>query len=1313
MRQGWRERGEMQHSTNMQGDDTHRGSRRRTRRSDDEGWMHPHQHQHHQHPLLLLALVLLCISTSIITHAPSSIATSVQASSIAELSPATAIEHPPSDLFAGSSMGLGLGIVNHLSIDATAAAASNAPYVYKGREDWMNGDVAEQDDDASIHAPVDSGRRWPGSVVTYESASDSEVQRRPSRWRTLMHVGASLIQAGSNVIQGMLGGGGGGSNDGDGNSGQLLTSTQQHPPVLPLIPSDNALDLLDLNDDEDVQLRMRPPATTTRLLEPVPVGSVTESKQNVGVGAVKRRSNRTRSRSYKHDSRRAMLPSPLIDAIHASSMIYPTNISAVYRGAWSVEMEDDESHGLSMDMGLRMGFGLGDASSSTLMGGMGMEELGGMDGEEMLNAPGEFEAREGIVIYLLRSYPTLPAPSSSSSSPAFSAPSSDSDSNSPPSSFSSLLVPTISLVDGELVVRDGHYSSVRDMRFRVQGLYESMTGRLTVFSTGGDNSDGGGENDEDRQQQSNAWYHVDNIRRVLTPPAILDQGGNATEMDAYVAEVSERLNRTAAVVAEWNGRASSSSSSSSSPSSSNADTSSDGAVTSSSSSSASSDTSSNEPRKRYSDCALTMSFQVHPIGGSSASTSRSPSGSGNAFSPSDQSDSDSDTATDSERLRRHLRRAVVGEKYRGQTSASSSVKRRLLETVSWSTGAAESAAAAASSTLSHSSSAPSVPHSLRPLSEAESSPMGMASVSFSLRQAFASNMLQMSGFISSTPSSCPASSASSSFSSSPNPGCHVCNFRLRVHSTVLRIDSFFRKAINFAYLGSALAIIQILMVVQQTKRASTASASSRLSLLSVAMQALMDAYASLFHIFLAMSFEPLFNAFVVTAFLQFILFALFEMRFIFLLFKVHNPTLFSMGWESGRRALRLLYLRFYACLIGGLLLVYSWPKLLPLLLFGLYSFWLPQILLQAVLGSRRGLVPRFILGTSLVRFVIPGYFLLCPENFLQVPPSPWMALLLAAWMGVQMLVLRLQRKWGARFFVPKRFLPHRYDYHRSIPLLSLGRRRGSRSGQGSRRGSVSVSSNGNAVTTRTIHVQPTPAADIDGVGGHDVDKDKETGSVALSAPSTDTSAPPSSTSSIAATSAPSSSDDDAENPCAICYSELEYDPADPQSLMVCPCDHVFHSSCLRRWMKLKQECPICRAVLPVEEDEEAEDEDEDVSDEEDESDNEGRVRVAMDIEHGMRGGDGRAAAYEHDPPLVFDVDPPVNDESDHHHGPLLNLQPHLGHIHGVLWGRLAHEQHQHQHPHRLPVPLPILERLGQLHPAAGRASHSTSHDFNA
>lgn len=35
------------------------------------------------------------------------------------------------------------------------------------------------------------------------------------------------------------------------------------------------------------------------------------------------------------------------------------------------------------------------------------------------------------------------------------------------------------------------------------------------------------------------------------------------------------------------------------------------------------------------------------------------------------------------------------------------------------------------------------------------------------------------------------------------------------------------------------------------------------------------------------------------------------------------------------------------------------------------------------------------------------------------------------------------------------------------------------------------------------------------------------------------------------------------------------------TVMMTPCRHKFHPTCLRQWMEIKLECPFCRAPVPA------------------------------------------------------------------------------------------------------------------------------------
>jgi len=286
------------------------------------------------------------------------------------------------------------------------------------------------------------------------------------------------------------------------------------------------------------------------------------------------------------------------------------------------------------------------------------------------------------------------------------------------------------------------------------------------------------------------------------------------------------------------------------------------------------------------------------------------------------------------------------------------------------------------------------------------------------------------------------------------------------------------------------SFIQILVLMRQMEYTGTAAGASKVSLLTVGAQAVMDSYLCLIHLTAGIVLDSMFNAFATAAFFQFVTFSIFEMRYLLIILKARRPSAFADGWVSLRREFSLFYLRFYTFLVGGFVLLYYMNHLFYLFLFVMYSFWVPQIISNATRSSRRPLLWQYVLGMSVTRLAIPLYFYACPQNFIPSEPNYTVSFSLTGWMAFQGLVLFLQDRWGPQFFVPRYIIPPKYDYQRAIP---------------------------------------------------------------------------------------SSISDDQRN-CVICMCDVER--GRPRDHMITPCDHVFHQSCLTRWMEMKMECPTCRRTIP-------------------------------------------------------------------------------------------------------------------------------------
>ena len=99
----------------------------------------------------------------------------------------------------------------------------------------------------------------------------------------------------------------------------------------------------------------------------------------------------------------------------------------------------------------------------------------------------------------------------------------------------------------------------------------------------------------------------------------------------------------------------------------------------------------------------------------------------------------------------------------------------------------------------------------------------------------------------------------------------------------------------------------------------------QVSLLTIGHQAVMDAYLCLLHLTAGIVVDNLFNAFATAAFFKFVIFSIFEMRYLLAIWKARRPSNFE-GWPNLRREFSLLYSRFYGFLLAGIIVIYKFQR---------------------------------------------------------------------------------------------------------------------------------------------------------------------------------------------------------------------------------------------------------------------------------------------------------------------------------------------------------------------------------------------------
>lgn len=166
--------------------------------------------------------------------------------------------------------------------------------------------------------------------------------------------------------------------------------------------------------------------------------------------------------------------------------------------------------------------------------------------------------------------------------------------------------------------------------------------------------------------------------------------------------------------------------------------------------------------------------------------------------------------------------------------------------------------------------------------------------------------------------------------------------------------------------------------------------------------------------------------------------------------------------------------------------------------------------------------------------------------------DPYLCVVVTSWVLIQLGLLLLQNRLGARFWINEKWLPQAYDYHRVLSLKELEEGGISSDLLASFKQKTSSSSSSSTTTTET-------------------NNDRRAEEFV-----------------------------DCECTCPICMTDVtipilvkdkdlseakkknlhQHSGAAQKEYMITPCQHIFHADCLESWMKYKLQCPVCRTSLP-------------------------------------------------------------------------------------------------------------------------------------
>ncbi|KAJ9477851.1 Transmembrane E3 ubiquitin-protein ligase 1 [Pseudozyma hubeiensis] len=297
--------------------------------------------------------------------------------------------------------------------------------------------------------------------------------------------------------------------------------------------------------------------------------------------------------------------------------------------------------------------------------------------------------------------------------------------------------------------------------------------------------------------------------------------------------------------------------------------------------------------------------------------------------------------------------------------------------------------------------------------------------------------------------------------------------------TGLLQTTLWKKAVHYAVIYFLILFLQTYLLVQQMEATTTPSGLAKVSGATWLAQSLLDAFACLIHLSVAVALEnETTKGLLACAFMSGVCFLAFGYRYAITIYRSQmdevpattqagptGPT--QQQGQTGRvdasaaatppppppttttdpaaapatiataEEIRARRRGMLIAAIGLFLFMVGFFPILTVLLMLpiLYSFWIPQIHRNVQRGTRKAILKRTVIGLTATRLFVPLYILLCPDNVLFSEPSAW-GWGLAAYVAVQAAVLIGQDVLGPHWFLKREWVPESaaraWEYHPAI-----------------------------------------------------------------------------------------------------------------------------------------------------------------------------------------------------------------------------------------------------------------------------------------
>ena len=373
---------------------------------------------------------------------------------------------------------------------------------------------------------------------------------------------------------------------------------------------------------------------------------------------------------------------------------------------------------------------------------------------------------------------------------------------------------------------------------------------------------------------------------------------------------------------------------------------------------------------------------------------------------------------------------------------------------------------------------------------------------------------------------------------------------------------------------------------------STANGAA-VSLITIGMNTIWNAYGCLCHFFLCVSYKIYICQFGFPALIYFISFSVVDIRLLYTIWALKYNHIYTEAIIL-RRKLMQFYLNFYVIMFISFFYVLKFYFDKPYTLGLMCLTWLPQIMYNIYYQNKKSLPLVYYVSVIVSKMFPVVYFRGVKTNFFELSVDYWFICVCCGVLVGESVWLYSQTVLGARWFLPGKYRKGRFDFYKTLTqlmselnnaddvdclicLLPLIPKEDDNecisidvninSGNDSKNGSVN-GVNVNSMQTQGENVELVYRES----GSIHNNSDKQSNEYVIDNNTTNT-----------------------NKGCKCNYKNVKWNELFEMFVdfheksmniynkpyMITPCHHAFHSECLESWFKMKKECPSCRNEIPL------------------------------------------------------------------------------------------------------------------------------------